>query len=100
MDRQEVFAKMDLEIEIKGYETWQDFDRIAQFLKNERNAVLIKKADGPDARICEFRIGDDSVLLIFDDTLGNFLRAEKRESLDKIKVLAKEIESEIIVTVP
>jgi hypothetical protein len=86
---------MDLEVEIKNWANWEDFDRITKYLRNKHNAVLIKNADGPDARFCEFLIDGDVITLIFDDMLGHFFRVPNKESLDKTKLLVKEIEADL-----
>jgi hypothetical protein len=95
MNRQEIIAQMDLEVEISGFETWEDFDQIAEFIRTRYKTLLIQKVDGPDARICRLKLDDIEVLLIFDDMIGNFIRATNKESLDKIKRLVKEIETQL-----
>lgn len=54
---------------LDGY-SWEEFDKLINFLQNNYKVKLIEKIDGPDTSLCLFDCDGKNFKLIFDDFYG------------------------------
>ncbi len=82
-------------VNIDAIPSWDGFDEIIDFLVDEYNAFIVKKIDGPDARIGILKIDNHEFKLGYNDDFGNELIAETKESEEIILKIAMDIETRL-----
>ena len=84
-----------LEIEIPAMPSWDGFDKLIDFLIKEYNAIVLVKADGPDARRWILESNGSQFELTYDDPMGNTLVAPTVESEELILTIARDLEQRL-----
>ena len=84
---------MEVEVDFIEFDSWEDFDRIANILSKDLKFKLIQKTEGIDARVYEFSDKNFQFWLVHDDIAGNFLKSESSESLRMLKEITKKVEN-------
>ena len=78
-----------LELDIISAPSWDEFDKLMMFLQNEYDAKIVRLADGPDARVCTFKISEQEIQLFHDDFFGNSMSPcseDGEEIVDQIAI--------------
>ncbi len=75
---------------LDGY-SWEEFDKLINFLLNNYKVKLIKKTDGPDASLCLFECNGKNFELIFDDFYGIYFEPVTEEDEDTVLEVCKSL---------
>jgi hypothetical protein len=84
-----------LEVRIRAMPSWEDFDKLITFLKQEYNVLVLDECDGPDARVWELESNGCRFQLIQDDPYGNSLFAPTENSEALVIQIGKDLENRL-----
>lgn len=70
------------------FPNYEDMENLFEKFKNELNAIVIDKIDGPYSRIWKIIIADSEYTLIIDEDYGSSIVADKEISINNLKELS------------
>lgn len=83
------------EFHVEDASSWDDFEQICHFFVEHLGARVLSENDGPDARVWEMGINDETVTVVHDDMIGNYFFAEKPEGEPAAKEMAAKLDEQM-----
>jgi hypothetical protein len=84
-----------LQVAITIANTWDDFDKLVQFLMRQYDAQVVQKHDGPYARRWIMSAKGRTIEMWHDDPYGNYLVAPTSEAEPLVREIAQELEERL-----